>query len=646
MRARTGDRAYASVNMGRFSAIVILVVCVTSAGCAGAARGPDIGRLPQLTSNDPKAEAELREAQASAARGDKRGAEKRYRAFLHEHPDDRLVPVAQLELGRSLLEGHHDGEARALFASIAEHPEPAVAEQGRFWAGVASERLGRHAEAIDALAPMIGRTIEPADTSLLWSSLVDAYVAERRYVEAVRALSSLIDEQKSEPEREASRARLRDLTDHKASPADIRRLLDELDKHSLAFRLTAIRALRDADAARDKSKVHELVALLKDQHVPLDDELTAIALRSEDTGDANPNAVGAILSLSGRARRVGELSLRGLMLAANLPPDGPSPANAPNLIFRDDAGDPARAVQAVEELANVHRVIAIIGPLDAQVAIAAAKRAQELGVPLITLTPAAALPSAGSFVFRYFPTPDAEVKALARAAKARGAQSFAVLYPEHAYGNALLAAFRREAEALGLHSVAVRAYQPGATSFGSEAEFLAKSHCDALFIPDSSQQLALIAPALAAAGLWSTPAGQKPPSSSGRGILLLAPSVAFDSGLPRLAGRYLQGATFAVPFDPQAQGGPTQAFSEQFASSYGSPPDAFAAFAHDAYTLVRAAVAAGAQSRAALAAQLAVQRSNALVAPATGFGSDREASHPIELMELQGESFMPFRPAP
>ncbi|HEY2736444.1 MAG TPA: ABC transporter substrate-binding protein [Polyangiales bacterium] len=616
---------------------------MTLASCAAGSRGPDIGRLPLLTSDDPQAEVELREAQTLAEQHKPKQAIARYRAFLHKRPDDRLVPLAQLALGRLLLDQHADGEALALFASVAEHPDAAVAEQGRFYAGVADERLGYHTEAIDALAPMRGRTIEPADTILLLSTLANAYAAEGRQADAIRALAFLLDEKIPDAERQAAQTRLSDLIDHKASPADIRRLLDELDKKSPAFRLVAIRALRDADAARDSDRVHELIDLLKEQHIEMDEELSAIALRSERAGGVNPNAVGAILSLSGRARRVGELALRGVMLAANLPPNGPTPPDAPSVIFRDDAGDPARAVQAVEELANVHHVIAIIGPMDGQLAAPAAKRAQELGVPLIALTPAGTVPTVGSMVFRYFPTPDAEAKALARAAKARGAESFAVLYPDNPYGQAMLVAFRREAEAIELRLSIVRSYETGATSFGVEAELLSKSHFDALFVPDSSQELALIAPALAAAGLWCTPAGQHPAASSGKAIALLAPSVAFNANLSRLAGRYLQGALFSVPFDPDAPDGKSHEFVEHFVATFGSPPDEFAAFAHDAYALIRAGVEAGAVSRPLLAAKLTTREQADLVAAGSGFGADREALAPVDVMELSGSDFVPIQ---
>jgi branched-chain amino acid transport system substrate-binding protein len=620
------------------------------------ATGPDIGRLPILTSDDPKAEAEVREAKDLEARGRKEAAKKKYREFLHARPDDALVPLVQLALGKILLAEQHDGEALALFSSVAQHPEPAVAEQGRFWGAVAEQRLGRHADAIEALAPMVGRTIEPKDTLLLLRTLGDAYRDEGKAFQALETLEQLqADNALPQADRTSARNEIVEIVLQKASPADIRRALDELDPKGFAYPHVLVRALKDADAAHDLERTREMLKLLQEHNIPLDDELSAIALRAAAPSDANPAAVGALLSLSGRARRVGEQALRGLMLAANLPGQGPRPPTAPTIVFRDDGGDPERAIQAVNELVSQHRVIAIVGPLDAQVAAVAGKRAQELGVPLLALTPGITPSKVGDMVFRYFPTPQAEAAALAKAAKARGAKSFAVLYPDTAYGKALLEAFQEEATRVGVTQGPTQSYAAGATSFGTEAAALEKQSFDALFVPDSAQQLALIAPALAAAGLWSATGAPHAGATARearaaarrgvetakptRNIVLLAPSIAFDANLPKLAGRYLQGAMFSVSFDAQSGSAPVPEFVRKFQEAFGSSPDIYAAFAHDAYRLVRSAVDGGATTRTSLAARLPQAKDDGAVTGTKGFTSSREASEPTRVIELQGDKF-------
>ncbi len=632
MKNRTSAWARACVSAA-------LVACLSS-GCPAAARGPDIGRLPELTSDDPRAEAELRDAAEHEAQGDHVAATSGYRAFLRQRPTDRLVPVAQLALGRILMDQGKLDEAAALFQAVSSHRDPSVAEHGRFYAGVANERLGQHAAAAAALAPMVGRTIEPAQTGLLLSTLASAYVNSGRVADAILTLQTLSEDNAPEADRQAARAQIIELAAKKATPADIRKLYDELDRDGYAFRYVALRAVRDADAAHDAEHTRELLTAIKDQGVAFDDELAAIAMRAEHPSDANPAVVGAILSLSGRARKVGELSLRGLMLAAGLPPQGPPTPTTPQVVFRDDAGDPDQAVEAVNELVSAHRVIAIIGPMDAQVALAAGKRAQELGVPLIALTPGGVLSDLGPMVFRYFVTPQAEAAALVARARERGAKRFAVLHPRNTYGESMLAAFQSAVQSAGGSMAAVASYAPGSTSFGNEVGTLGKSSFDALFVPDSANTLVLVAPALAAGGLWSVGSGQSAPHNA-RGITLLAPSVGFDPNLPHLAGRYLQGALFSVPFDAQEATGPSHDFTESFKQHYGSAPDAFAAFAHDAYVLVRAAVDAGAATRAQLAQRLLTVRSSAPAGPSAGFTPQREPLDATRIRELAGEQFVP-----
>jgi branched-chain amino acid transport system substrate-binding protein len=632
---RTPRAAYAAA-----SGVLVALACAGGLliGCKQTSTGPDIGRLPELTSDDPQAEAEVREANELLAQGKSGAAARRYRAFLRARPDDKLVPLVQLSLGKILLSQAKDGEALALFQSVAGHPEPAVAEQGRFYAAVANHRLGRHAEAIDAMAPMVGRTIEPADTLLLLTTLAGAYQAEARFFDAIATLERLQREPLPQASRESARRTIIDLVATKATPADIRAGIERLDPKGFAFSYVLTRAVKDAHAANDLDRTRELLELVEEHGIPPDPELAAIKLSAAAPSDANPAAIGAILPLSGRARRVGEQALRGLMLAAGLPIEGPRPPSAPTVVFRDDGGDAARAVQAVHELVTVHRVIAIIGPLDAQVAMAAGARAQELGVPLIALTPAASPASIGPMVFRYFPTPRSEARALAAAIRARGAETVAVLHPQSAYGETMRSTFLEEARALGLRPGPTQAYPSGSTAFGTQAAALAKEPFDALFVPDAAQPLALIAPALAAAGLWTSERESRPGQKE-RSIVLAAPSVAFDASLPKLAGRYLQTALFAVPFDPQSQVAPVPDFVARFQQAFGSMPDVFAAFAHDAFRLTRATVDAGALTRELVATRLPATRDPELVAGGSGFSERREAAAPTHVVELRGDAF-------
>jgi ABC-type branched-subunit amino acid transport system substrate-binding protein len=613
-------------------------------GCPGHA-GPDFGKLPAITSSDPRAEAELREARDLDDRGDLDAAAERYRSFVAAHPSDPLAPVARLGLGKILLKKGDARQAKQLFDQVATHTDAALAEQGRFYGAIASHRLGDDQHAVEALRPMIGRPVDPADTSLLLRTLAEALEKLGRHADAITALDSLLAEAVPEADRHWAEQEIAALVRDKASPEEIEQLYRDLPRSGAAFRDVLKRAVRDADAKGDRERAHELLDEMREQDIPLDAELNAIAVRAERPADANPQVVGAVLSLSGRGRRVGELALRGLMLAAGLPLQGPPAANAPQLVFRDDGGDPQRAADAVNELVTVHRAIAIIGPMDVRAGEAAAARAQELGVPIVLLSPGQRPQDAGSMIYHFFPTPDDELRALLARLVAIGRVHVAALLPQTPYGDLMETTLRARAAQSSVEVIEVRRYAPGTTSFVEHAAALAKLPLDALLLADGPREVALIAPALAASGLWCAPSGGSVPTG-GRAISIVAPSVAFDRDLERSVGRYLQGAIFSVPFDPASASGSGARFVEAFRTQFDQTPDAFAAFAHDAYALVRKAVDGGARTRSALGAALAHASSADLAGPSPGFGADHESRHPTRLLQLQADAFVALDATP
>jgi ABC-type branched-subunit amino acid transport system substrate-binding protein len=108
------------------------------------------------------------------------------------------------------------------------------------------------------------------------------------------------------------------------------------------------------------------------------------------------------------------------------------------LIIKDTRGETSEAVSGVEELTQKEKVLAIIGPLASKPAMAAAIRAQELRVPIITLTQKAGITAEGDMVFRNFLTPAKEIhRLLDKAVNEMELRRFAILYPDNPYGRFL-----------------------------------------------------------------------------------------------------------------------------------------------------------------------------------------------------------------
>jgi len=178
---------------------------------------------------------------------------------------------------------------------------------------------------------------------------------------------------------------------------------------------------------------------------------------------------------------------------------------------------------------------------------------------------------------------------------------------------------------------------------GDAVSRLGRASFDALFVPDAARQLNLIAPALAAADLWSVPSGQSAPRG-GRAITLLAPGVALDPRVLRGSSRYLQGALFATPFHADTAQGAARTFVDEFEARFHGPPDTFSAYAYDAFRLVRRAVEAGETTREGVARWLREQGRHETVGASGGLAPARGPARPSRVLELRGEELVPLAP--
>jgi branched-chain amino acid transport system substrate-binding protein len=334
---------------------------------------------------------------------------------------------------------------------------------------------------------------------------------------------------------------------------------------------------------------------------------------------------------------VGEQALEGLEIAAA----GATPSEEPlSIVVRDTEG--ADVARLVDDLVEREHVAAIVGPLDAASAEVAAGRAAERGVPLLALTIRPGVGRPGSPVFRPFQSNEAEVAALVGHAVLRlGRRTFAVLHPEGSYGRVVRRLAEEEVARRGGELVASLAYDATQTSFVEVSQQLASQQFDALVVAGSSRSVALIAPALAAAGLWSQgPAGGAGPSGT-RPVQLLLTAAAFDEGLIGQAGRYLQGALFATPFFAHGSSPSTAAFVERFQAAHGRLPTAYASQAHDAAAIVRAARSrAETPTREAVLEALRALDSAGTAGPFTGFDENGEPRSPVLLVTVDGEAWM------
>jgi branched-chain amino acid transport system substrate-binding protein len=175
-----------------------------------------------------------------------------------------------------------------------------------------------------------------------------------------------------------------------------------------------------------------------------------------------PRTLGCLLPLSGPYKAYGQKALNGVELALSLMTSGEL-VNPIKLVIKDSASDESTAVQGVRELVQAG-VGAIIGPV--AVPLSAAREAQKLNVPIVTMTQKPDITDIGDFVFRHFITPRSQVKALVSYfINAVGLRNFAVLYPRETYGQTFMELFWDEVIGQGGRIVGIEAYDTKQTDF-------------------------------------------------------------------------------------------------------------------------------------------------------------------------------------
>lgn len=356
-------------------------------------------------------------------------------------------------------------------------------------------------------------------------------------------------------------------------------------------------------------------------------------------GSSATGTIGVVLPLSGQLAKLGEQSLQGVLLAAGIfPPDGaPAQSGGVRIVVRDSQGRADAAATAVAQLAADPTVSAVVGPLGADEAEAAAAQAETAGLPLLTLSGRESVTAQRTHVFRVGVTPRDEANALGvYAAHELGLKRFGVLYPDDAYGRGMKDVFQQIVVAYGGQVTGVAAYRPGTTDFEKAIRELVGGKLptpeapglafDALFIPDAREKALLIAPQLAV--LKVAP------------LRLLGPRGWQHPDLLKLAGRQVEGAVMAEPFDAGSNSRLVQDFVREYQASMQATPDVFAAQAFDATNLVLTELAHGTQDREAVREGLLRVREAPGVAGSTSVRPDGNAEKRASLIGVVSGQFV------
>jgi branched-chain amino acid transport system substrate-binding protein len=585
-------------------------------------------RLEAFVRNWPQsrlaAEAVLQLAELARQRGDREVALQRFYRVLRDYPDSRRVDSARLAIAALEYErGRRDIAVRMLRETRLKAVSPEE-RQGAYrlladTAGSAAERL-RWLVLLRAARPD-----QDAQTAI--DGEIDTLIA---VVDDV-VLAQLAD--RIDPDVPAGRMWLT-LADRALDRGDLEQAARYLDRAS-DLPLIAAYASR---AGRAGERLRLLVS-----GGDATDSLPSFAAAERaglpDTRSAR-GEIGVVLPLSGKFASFGEESLRGILLATGAF-DAARPADdrpAIHLLIRDTQGRADLAAAAVRELAQRENLQVILGPLLAKECEAAASAAEFEGVPLVALTSREEIARDRTQVFRVRTMPKDEVQTLAEhAIRDLGVTRFGILYPSDAYGRGLSDLFWNAVEMRGGSVVALASYEPNATDFSAsirrlvgwelltsqqkdaieireamissarrllpdEASLIREEaramlgpdgeqlppiiDFDALFIPETHENVVLIAPQLA--------------YNEVTGAVLLGSEAWNHSDLVEIGRHHVEGARFTANFYDASPVVYVREFADRYAATFGIPAEDFAAQAYDAANLVLVPLARGVQTRASL----------------------------------------------
>jgi ABC-type branched-subunit amino acid transport system substrate-binding protein len=562
--------------------IVFLAWIAVLAACPG--RQTRRTLVPDVpTSGDAAARNRFQDARAKFLRDGKDTGE--FKRIVDEFPEDPIVPWAQLYSGIADVKARNLREAvKALNEVVEVKADPGLTARARLFLGIAKNYQGDSVGALELLRAS-DRAIEDDNDRTEYLAAL-AYATAAAGDPPIRSLA-VFDQlypRVTPTERAAIVLRLEEVV-AATDPNLVRRAFDELpDRKGPSFAVVASRLVvlaEQAGNAQEAQRMREIAAPARASlGLPRGLEATAAV-----PGGGGGGLLGAVVPLGSKSNRIAEAAVAGLGLAAGIG-DG----NAVAAVEVRAAGDGETVGLAVEELARAN-VVAIIGPTDKDAVDAAGPRADSLGVPLLSLSGRAEKHAPWRTVFHIMHSGEARARALAQRARAKGITRFAVLAPESGYGKTLSAAFVEEVARAGGTIASTVTYKADTKSFASIVGKLTGTW-DALFVPEDASTLALIAPALDAAGTKPRPLGTKK-IRGGRAILLLSTAENLSGAFLSDAGRHAEGAFLAPGYYPDDQEPASKAFVDRFITAFGRAPGFLEAYAFDAAQLAAAAGGAG-----------------------------------------------------
>jgi len=340
--------------------------------------------------------------------------------------------------------------------------------------------------------------------------------------------------------------------------------------------------------------------------------------------------VGYYGDLTGRTASFGVSTKNGVEMAADeINKAGGILGRRVRVIVEDDQGEPNKAATVVSKLVNQDKVVAVLGEVASSNSLAAAPKAQEARVPMIS--PSSTNPNVtqvGDYIFRVCFIDPFQGEVMAKfAANNLKAKKAAILYDFNSdYSRGLREFFTRSFTKLGGQIVAEQSYTQGDRDFSGQLTQIRAANPDVIYVPGYYGEVGVI-------------------SNQSKQLGIRAPLLGGDGWdaeqLWQLGGASLNGNYISNHYSVDDPSPAIKKFVADYQARYQARPDALAALGYDSMRVLADAITrAGGTDSAKLREAIAQTRSFAGVTGSITIDKDRNAVKPAVVLKLQDQKFV------
>ena len=347
-------------------------------------------------------------------------------------------------------------------------------------------------------------------------------------------------------------------------------------------------------------------------------------------GKSGPIVVGCYGDLTGRTSNFGQSTRNGVEMAADeINRAGGIYGRQIQVLSEDDEGRPEKAATVVTKLIDQDRVIAVLGEVTSGNTLAAAPKAQNAKVPMISsgaTTPA--VTQVGDYIFRVCFIDPFQGEVMARfAANTLKAKKAAIMLDFNSpYSRGLTEFFEASFTKLGGQIVDTQAYTQGDRDYKGQLTAIRSTGPDVIYVPGYYGEVGVIA---------------KQAQQLGIKARLLGGDGWDATQLWELGGDALNGDFISNHYSVDDPSPAIQKFVANYQSWYGKKPDALAALGYDAMSVLADSIKrAGTTEGPKLRDAIAHTKKYPGVTGTISIDAQRNAVKPAVVLELKDGTYI------